>query len=177
LGIGSGLLDFALVEVIAGSGKATQGAAEPTPRPDNTQNCDVPDTEPFHNAPNNGSKIGADVMSDPKLVYSLEIRLLDLEKKVIDLEKQIDGLVAGRKTSAGSGLAPLPAALIKRINDGENPVRAIRQFRLMTQRELGDRSGIRPNHISAIERGMSYGLKTAKRLAEALEVQVDLLLK
>jgi transcriptional regulator with XRE-family HTH domain len=46
----------------------------------------------------------------------------------------------------------------------------------MTQRELGERSGIRPNHISAIERGMSYGLKTARRLAEALEVQVDLLL-
>ncbi len=116
-------------------------------------------------------------MSDPKLVYSLEIRLLDLEKKVLDLEKQVDGLSAGRKVAGVSGFAPLPAILLKRIQDGENPVRAIRQFRLMTQRELGERSGTRPNHISAIERGMSYGLKTAKRLAEALEVQVDLLLK
>ncbi|MFN3911028.1 helix-turn-helix domain-containing protein [Hyphomonas sp.] len=116
-------------------------------------------------------------MSDPKLVYSLEIRLLDLEKKVLDLEKQVDGLSTGRKAAGVSGFAPLPAILLKRIQDGENPVRAIRQFRLMTQRELGERSGIRPNHISAIERGMSYGLKTAKRLAEALEVQVDLLLK
>ncbi|MBA3069735.1 MAG: helix-turn-helix transcriptional regulator [Hyphomonas sp.] len=122
-------------------------------------------------------KRGAASMSDPKLVYSLEIRLLDLEKKVSDLEKQIDGLTAGRKASGSPGYAPLPAMLLKRMGDGENPVRAIRQFRLMTQRELGDRSGIRPNHISAIERGMSYGLKTAKRLAEALEVQVDLLLK
>jgi len=65
-------------------------------------------------------------------------------------------------------MAPLPAALLKRINDGENAVRVVRQFRLMTQRELGERSGIRPNHISAIERGMSYGLKSARRLAEAL---------
>ena len=116
-------------------------------------------------------------MSDPKLIYSLEIRVLDLEKKIGDLEKQVEGLASGRKTAAGTSFVPLPAALVKRINDGENAVRAVRQFRLMTQRELGDRSGIRPNHISAIERGMSYGLKTAKRLAEALELQVDLLLK
>ncbi|MGA1342597.1 MAG: helix-turn-helix domain-containing protein [Hyphomonas sp.] len=116
-------------------------------------------------------------MSDPKLIYSLEIRVLDLEKKVGDLERQIEGLTPGRRAASASSFAPLPAALVKRINDGENAVRAVRQFRLMTQRELGERSGIRPNHISAIERGMSYGLRTAKRLAEALEVQVDLLLK
>ncbi|MBA4337968.1 MAG: hypothetical protein C0421_03890 [Hyphomonas sp.] len=119
---------------------------------------------------------GMGSMGDPKLIYSLEIRVLDLEKKIDGLEKQVDTLLAGRKTQSGAGLAPLPAALLKRISDGENPVRAVRQFRLMTQRELGERSGIRPNHISAIERGMSYGLKTAKRLASALEVQVDLLL-
>lgn len=116
-------------------------------------------------------------MSDPKLVYSLEIRLLDLEKKVETIEAQLETLQAGRRGAGGGNLSPLPALLLKRLGDGENPIRAIRQFRLMTQRELGERSGIRPNHISAIERGMSYGLKTAKRLAEALEVQVDLLLK
>jgi len=115
-------------------------------------------------------------MGDPKLIYSLEIRVMDLEKKIEGLEKQIETLLAGRKNSAGAPMAPLPSILLKRINDGENPVRAIRQFRLMTQRELGERSGIRANHISAIERGMSFGLKTAKRLAEALDVQVDLLL-
>ena len=115
-------------------------------------------------------------MGDPKLIYSLEIRVIDLEKKINTLEKQVEGILAGRKSQNGSSFAPLPAALLKRISDGENPVRTLRQFRLMTQRELGERSGIRPNHISAIERGMSYGLKTAKRLAGALEVQVDLLL-
>lgn len=116
-------------------------------------------------------------MSDPKLIYSLEIRLLDLEKKIETLEKQIETLTAGRKAGSGAGLATLPAVLVKRIADGENPVRAVRQFRLMTQRELGELSGIRANHISAIERGMSYGLKTAKRLSEALDIQVDLLLE
>ncbi len=116
-------------------------------------------------------------MGDPKLIYSLEIRVLDLEKKIETLEKQLETLVAGRKGGAGAGLAPLPAILMKRIADGENPVRAVRQFRLMTQRELGELSGIRANHISAIERGMSFGLKTAKRLSEALDIQVDLLLE
>lgn len=119
---------------------------------------------------------GRGSMGDPKLIYSLEIRVMDLEKKINALEKQVEGILAGRRSQTGSSFAPLPAALLKRISDGENPVRAVRQFRLMTQRELGERSGIRPNHISAIERGMSYGLKTAKRLAGALEVQVDLLL-
>lgn len=115
-------------------------------------------------------------MGDPKLIYSLEIRVLDLERKVEGLEKQLESSLAARKTSHSGQSAPLPAALLKRINDGENAVRVVRQFRLMTQRELGDRSGIRPNHISAIERGMSYGLKSARRLAEALDIPVDVLL-
>jgi DNA-binding XRE family transcriptional regulator len=115
-------------------------------------------------------------VGDPKLIYSLEIRVMDLEKQVEALEKQLETLLSGRKAPAGASLAPLPPVLLKRIGEGENAVRAVRQFRLMTQRELGERSGIRANHISAIERGMSFGLKTAKRLAEALDVQVDLLL-
>jgi DNA-binding XRE family transcriptional regulator len=112
---------------------------------------------------------------DPKLVYSLEIRVIDLEKKVETLEAAMRDLTGARGKVAAQALAPLPPAILKKISDGENPVRAIRQFRLMTQRELGERCGIRPNHISAIERGMSYGLKTAKRLADALAVPVDLL--
>jgi DNA-binding XRE family transcriptional regulator len=116
-------------------------------------------------------------LMDTKFVYALELRILDLEKKVDRLEKQLTSSAPARSALLEAPMTPLPAALVKRINEGENAVRAIRQYRLMTQRELGDRSGIRPNHISAIERGMSYGLKTAKRLAQALGVQVDLLLK
>jgi DNA-binding XRE family transcriptional regulator len=116
-------------------------------------------------------------MGDPKLIYSLEIRVLDLERKVEGLEKQLESTLAARKTTSGTHAPPLPAALLKRIDDGENAVRVVRQFRLMTQRELGERSGIRPNHISAIERGMSYGLKSAKRLADALDIAVDVLLE
>ena len=109
---------------------------------------------------------------DPQLVYSLEIKVLDLEAKVASLEKTLDRLA--REVSA-SDPANVPADVLEQIDKGENPVRAVRQYRLMTQKELGERSGIRANHISAIERGMPYGLKTAKRLSDALEVPVGLL--
>ena len=109
---------------------------------------------------------------DPQLVYSLEIKVLDLEAKVASLEKVLDRLA--REVSA-SDVTNLPADVMKLIDAGESPVRAVRQHRLMTQKELGERSGIRANHISAIERGMPYGLKTAKRLSDALDVPVGLL--
>lgn len=114
-------------------------------------------------------------MQDPKLVYSLEIRVIDLEQKVEALENTLREITSGRVKPTDPSVVPLPPALLKRIAEGEHPVRVVRQFRLMTQRELGELCGIRPNHISAIERGMSYGLKTARRLAEALAVPVDLL--
>lgn len=114
-------------------------------------------------------------MQDPKLIYSLEVRVIDLEQKVAELESSLEEIVSGRLKPADPGAVPLPPALLKRIQDGEHPVRVIRNFRLMTQKELGLLCGIRPNHISAIERGMSYGLKTARRLADALAVPVDLL--
>lgn len=114
-------------------------------------------------------------MHDPKLVYSLEVRVIDLEQKVAELEASLKEITSGRAKGVDPAAVPLPPALLKRIGDGEHPVRVVRQFRLMTQKELGELCGIRPNHISAIERGMSYGLKTAKRLADALAVPVDLL--
>ena len=112
---------------------------------------------------------------DPSLVYDLEVRVIDLEQKVAALENALRGLSTGRKTDGPAAYAPLPDSVLKLIKGGEHPVRAIRQFRLLTQKELGESCGIRANHISAIERGMSYGLKTARRLAHALQVPVDLL--
>lgn len=109
---------------------------------------------------------------DPQLIYSLEIKVLDLEKKVEALEKALDKLTA---ESVVAGDAALPQSVLDEIERGENAIRVIRQFRLMTQKELGERCGIRPNHISAMERGMPFGLKTAKRLAEALDVPIRFL--
>ena len=113
--------------------------------------------------------------SDFELVYSLEIKVLDLEKKVLELEESIAGLTQQLHSVENEAALNVPDEITEKIREGENPVRVVRQYRLMTQKDLSDVCGIRPNHISAIERGMSYGLKTAKRLADALDVPVDLL--
>ncbi len=112
---------------------------------------------------------------DNQFVYSLELKILDLEKLVKDLEKRIDDLEAQQASAAQLVQPDVPEDVLKQIEAGENPIRALRQYRLLTQKELSNRCGIRANHISAMERGMPFGLKTAKRLAEALEVPVGLL--
>src|SRR5690606_7363620 len=99
----------------------------------------------------------------------------DLEKVVKDLEKRL-GELEMKQASATQMVQPdVPEEVLKQIELGENPIRALRQYRLMTQKDLSLRCGIRANHISAMERGMPFGLKTAKRLAEALDVPVGLL--
>lgn len=112
---------------------------------------------------------------DLQLVYSLEAKILDLEKRLDDMDTALSELRTQLRSVEEEAPLNLPDDVIEKIHEGEHPVRVVRQFRLMTQKDLSDLCGIRPNHISAIERGMSYGLKTAKRLAGALDVPVDLL--
>ena len=113
--------------------------------------------------------------SDDKFVYSLELKILDLEKNVQDLERRLSEMEAKQASAAQRTQLDIPEDVLRQIEHGENPIRALRQYRLMTQKELSGRCGIRANHISAMERGMPFGLKTAKRLAEALDVPVGLL--
>ena len=113
--------------------------------------------------------------SDDQFVYSLELKILDLENLVKTLEKRIDELEAKQASAAQMAQPDVPEDVLRQIEMGDHPIRALRQYRLMTQKELSAKCGIRANHISAMERGMPFGLKTAKRLAQALEVPVGLL--
>ncbi|KCZ94314.1 helix-turn-helix transcriptional regulator [Hyphomonas johnsonii] len=106
-------------------------------------------------------------MGDQDLIYGFEGRLIDLETKVNELEKRVAELSAAPPS--------VPASVQTRIDAGEHPVRVMREFRLLTQSQLSEKCGIRPNHISAIERGQTFGLKTAKRLAAALEIPAEVL--
>ena len=106
-------------------------------------------------------------MSDQDLLYRLEGRLIDLEAKVSQLEKAMAEIPKAEPE--------IPDEAQRRIDAGEHPVRVIRELRLLTQSQLSELCGIRPNHISAIERGQTFGLKTARRLSEALGVPASLL--
>ena len=106
-------------------------------------------------------------MESMDLLYRLEGRLIDLETKVAQLETAMADLP---KTEPA-----IPEEAQRRIDAGEHPVRVMREIRLLTQSQLSELCGIRPNHISAIERGQTFGLKTARRLSEALNIPASVL--
>jgi DNA-binding XRE family transcriptional regulator len=113
----------------------------------------------------------APVPNDPHFIYSLELRIIDLEKKIVDLEKKIERIA--QYSDAPVSEMELPEALKDRLKRGENRVRVFRTYRALTQQQLSEKSGIRANHISAIENGMRFGLKTARSIAKALEIPVS----
>lgn len=68
----------------------------------------------------------------------------------------------------------IPAQFVKRIIDGESPVRVFRDFRGLTQVALSEASGVNRVYIAEIEAGKKPGsAQTLKALAGALGVQVD----
>ena len=70
----------------------------------------------------------------------------------------------------------LPTALLHAISDGENPVRAVRQWRGLSGRYLARLAGITPSMLSQIEcKGKTGSTRTFKAIADALCVPVDLI--
>tara|TARA_R110002012_G_scaffold173100_1_gene337886 strand:+ start:1497 stop:1886 length:390 start_codon:yes stop_codon:yes gene_type:complete len=70
----------------------------------------------------------------------------------------------------------LPEAVWDRLEARENPVRVLREFRAMTQKELAEGAGISQSYLSEIERGAREGtLSTIKALAKALAVPLTVL--
>jgi len=68
----------------------------------------------------------------------------------------------------------IPGVLVKRIIDGESPVRVFRAWRGLTQVQLSERSGVNRIQIVDIEAGRKSGsIETVKKLADALSVTVD----
>src|SRR5713226_8937635 len=85
-------------------------------------------------------------------------------------------LVARARKEAAAGAPLLPKAVVDRLANGENPVRALREWRDMTQMELSYRTNISQSHISDIESGRRTGTSaTLRTIATALKVPLDLL--
>ncbi|MEM9669507.1 MAG: helix-turn-helix transcriptional regulator [Pseudomonadota bacterium] len=89
----------------------------------------------------------------------------DVEARLVALENKVNQLCLS--------LSSLPSNVMKDISSGENPIRAIRRWRLMTQKELAEAAGMGVNHVSRIENGAQFSMRTARSLAEALKVRLD----
>jgi ribosome-binding protein aMBF1 (putative translation factor) len=85
-------------------------------------------------------------------------------------------VVARARKEIVAGAPLLPKAVADRIAGGENPVRALRDWRDVTQLHLSFKTRISQSHISDIENGRRTGTTTTLRaIAKALEVPLDLL--
>ena len=72
----------------------------------------------------------------------------------------------------------LPKSVADRLANGDNAVRAIREWRDMIQGELAVAVGISQNYLSGIETGRRKGpAELQKKFARALGVPVDLLIE
>ena len=68
----------------------------------------------------------------------------------------------------------IPADVVHRILDGENPVRVWREHRKLTQQALADQAGISKNYLSQIESGKRDGrVRVLQALAQVLNVDLD----
>ena len=68
----------------------------------------------------------------------------------------------------------VPFTLVKRIADGEHPVRVWREYRGMRAGELATAAGIANSYLSDIENGKEPGsINAMKRIAIALDVTLD----
>lgn len=68
----------------------------------------------------------------------------------------------------------LPAEMVDRILDGENPIRVWREHRGVSVKTLAEKAGITPAYLSQVETGKRDGtVETLKKLATALDVTLD----
>ncbi|MEQ1900832.1 MAG: helix-turn-helix transcriptional regulator [Devosia sp.] len=68
----------------------------------------------------------------------------------------------------------VPAALVYRISDGENPVRVWREYRGLAAGDLAAKAGISAAYLSEIETGKKTGgVETLRKLANILKLDID----
>lgn len=85
-------------------------------------------------------------------------------------------LVARARKDAAAGAPLLPLSVAEALADGENPIRALRAFRGLTQVGLAAAVGIAQGYLSDLESGKRKGpIELHRKMAHALDVPLDLL--
>jgi DNA-binding XRE family transcriptional regulator len=73
-----------------------------------------------------------------------------------------------------SGEERTPHEIVKRLVEGENPVKVFREWRGLTQEELASGVGVSTGYVSQVERGARrLSRKTQTIIAEALGVEAE----
>ena len=90
------------------------------------------------------------------------------------LERAAAAGFAAKTVGRVDRISSLPRHILDKIADGENPVRAVREWRGLTGRDLAQMAGISPSMLSQIERsGKTGSTRTFKALADILAVPLD----
>ena len=85
-------------------------------------------------------------------------------------------LIARARKEIAAGAPLIPMAVAERIAKGENPIRAIREWRDITQLQLSFKTNIGQGYISDLETGRRKGTTAAlKEIARVLGVPIDML--
>ena len=96
-------------------------------------------------------------------------RLAEAAENYDDIVAAVD---AQKRREAGEEY--VPADVVAKLVDGENPLRVWRQYRGLTLQALADRVGRKPSCISKLELGhLEGGIKLWQALAHALDVDLD----
>lgn len=108
-----------------------------------------------------------EMVTIPKDEY---LRLKALEEDLADFQSVSDTL---KRLDAGEEEL-VPALVVDRLLDGEQPLVVWRQHRGLTQAELARRSGVNRVQIIDIEAGRKTGsVETLRKLASTLEIDID----
>lgn len=108
-----------------------------------------------------------EMVTIPKDEY---LRLKALEEDLADLQTVSDIL---KRLDAGEEEL-VPALVVDRLLDGEQPLVVWRQHRGFTQAELARRSGVNRVQIIDIEAGRKTGsVETLRKLASTLQIEID----
>ncbi len=99
----------------------------------------------------------------------------DYQKLIRDSELLMDVKAYDEaKKAIAEGEEVIPSEVTFRIIDGENPIKVWREYRTLTQKQLGDKVGISKAYLSQIESGKRKGtMEVLASIAEALGSLLD----
>jgi hypothetical protein len=85
-------------------------------------------------------------------------------------------LVASARKDIAAGMPLIPKEVVDRIANGENALRALREWRGKTQLYVSHKTNIGQGYISDLESGRRRGTATAlKKIADVLKVPLELI--